>query len=95
MIHASVELLEAMKGVCPANSWDDHDSRGAPAYHEACSGAEGEGLAQASREWLEDGALRCDVVVECPDCLRLMREADPVRWDACEERGLVSLKGAA
>ncbi len=93
MIHASVELLEAVKGVAPGSvpvglSPDWVNACGAPMGWDdvrrtvkACEGFAAERT--ASRDPRE---------VTCPACLLLLREATPaVRWDFLEARGLVAL----
>lgn len=96
LIHASVELVEAMRGVAPAPGREEASKRGAPDLREACTG----NRAPPSNtpvhacggwpEFREAGEVKTRRV-DCPSCLALMREADPVRWDELEERGLVSL----
>ena len=88
-MHAAVELVEAMRGLAPAERWEDlGGSLGA-----AC----GVGVSANSTVFAAMGyailgeAVEDTDVVECPDCLARMRRADPVRWDACEERGVVSM----
>ena len=87
MIHASVELVEAMTGVHPGLGCSI-GARGSEAYGER--GASGTDTTYA---FLYDtvGSIHTREDrdrVTCPACLLLMRSADPVRWDACEERGL-------
>lgn len=89
MIHASVELVEAMKGVAPSPEGHDFDI----GLRAAC------GDSGATSAWVVFGCLMNGVnggdrrddgmVVGCPSCLRAMRDAIPaVRWDFLEERGL-------
>lgn len=82
MIHAGIELLEAIRGeapeVCAAVK------RPAPA---CASVRDGEGTTHAFG-W-HGGPSEPRAFIDCPACLQLIREAtDPVRWDALEERGL-------
>ena len=88
-IHASNELVRAMSGVVPltAASPDDNDNA-----------MDGSNMACApSSTMMSERVWACDLVgqehaglVDCPDCLRLMRLAtDPVRYDFLRERGLV------
>lgn len=83
MIHASVELLEAMRGKMPTLSLHPFPAN----TFVACSGCRAEEriVWAAGLGWVEDfwGP------VSCPSCLLLMREAiGPVRWDFLEEKGL-------
>ena len=81
-VHASKELVGAMRGVAPQIAYD----RGASEV-QACSGRRGDVV------WSHagiNGTIEGKGVVDCPDCLRLMRAAtDPVRYDFLRERGLV------
>jgi hypothetical protein len=94
VIHASVELIDAMKGECPNGDED----RGPHTHNiSACTGRNVTRTERVTAcfDWAANltgnAASEAIGVVDCPDCLNLMREADPVRWDACEERGLVSI----
>jgi hypothetical protein len=94
--HASVELLEAIRGVAP---WADGDGIGAtPAdWRNACDGEFDREeyrftmAVLATTGWASDrcaGARIDDDAIDCPACLLLMREAThPVRWDELCERG--------
>lgn len=83
-MHASREFLDAMSNVAPRVAVDvpEHDRAvcGSDAGDESCVRAFG---------WMS-GPTDSRGEVNCPDCLRLMREAtDPVRYDFLRERGLV------
>lgn len=94
MIHATVELIEAMRGLAPRQTPESAGNM----LHEvspACGAGYGSnGAGQLAvrgyaghRNSAQDtfSALHID----CPACLRLMREAtDPVRWDHLETLGL-------
>lgn len=91
MIHASVELVDAMSGVVGS---DRSGSRRDGAFATLACSPSAAHNGTVAWGW---GAL-CDpsrLVVDCPNCLRLMRDAivaaDPVRWDALESRGLAKL----
>lgn len=90
MIHAAKELIEAMRGSGPLIQCHT-DSAYAGDLDYACRTPENPGHGRAFAN-LDDGggrALEHVYPVNCPACLRLMRDAtDPVRWDALEERGL-------
>ena len=92
MIHASVELVEAMRGMAPP------DYIAKPRV--ACLNPNG-GLAVPAF-FYEAGFARerrrsePPHPVTCPACLCLMRAAvDPVRWDYLEERGFAPKLEAA
>lgn len=90
MIHASVELVDAVGGVSPYMATRFGRTLREEAFgFRACDGAKQTGgiggLAHASTTFTD---AEPPEVVDCPACLLLMRSADPVRWDACEERGL-------
>lgn len=80
MIHASVELIEAMRGNISMGRRDGaFETR-------ACDGSKhNRAVAWGWGPHREPSQLH----VDCPACLRLMRDAmDPVRWDFLESRGL-------
>lgn len=93
-VHARVDLTESMRGAADARSafeltQDEWEAR----VNAACNAAVGR---EDSLVWTFLGnprsatAIQDALVVDCPDCLRLMRLAtDPVRYDFLRERGLV------
>lgn len=92
MTHASVELIEAIKGDCGARSSITN------AYAQWACAPGVESTPVGVYAYIGDGNTTRDARqdVSCPACLRLMREAtDPVRWDALEERGLAPKLEAA
>lgn len=97
MIHASVELVEAMRGVVPSFiQMHSGPNAGSPSAYDASDasnacGEDGGGIALAFNT-VEGGYLEPLQVVDCRQCLAAMREAtDPVRWDFLESKGLVKL----
>lgn len=96
VIHASVELVEAMRGVAPPANDIESRAKLLPDLIDACTqarAAAGRNPVPACSGWpgTREG-MASHRLVSCPSCLRIMREAvDPVRWDCLEERGLVSL----
>lgn len=81
-VHASIELLEAMKGVAPMREFD----RGASDV-QACSGWRGQ-VAWAFIGITE--SVETPEVVDCRLCLRFMFDiiaTDPMRLDTLLERG--------
>ncbi len=99
MIHASRELVAAMRGMEPwSNPTAVMADREGAELKSACGSAALDHSNPWSVTWASGGyAESCDArddqeAVTCPACLLLMHEAtDPVRWDNLEERGLVSL----
>lgn len=83
MIHASGELCGAMMGLSFAGADYVEPACGAPHYETAIWGWSGMLAENDGHDSLTD-----EQRVDCPACLLLVRSADPVRWDACEERGL-------
>lgn len=88
-VHASVELVEAMGGV-GGTQYDEH-----PIGVAACRAVVDGDFPALAWAFDTDEGGRGSLVedrrpVDCPTCLRLMREAtDPVRYDFLRERGLV------
>lgn len=97
-VHASKDFIDTLRGdadmrsplAIPRREWD---LLSAPACGPVAIGrvtwAFGGNPSQGFVEVL-DGPDRKALLPNCPDCLRLMREAtDPVRYDFLRERGLV------
>ena len=91
-VHASVELVEAMRGVVPTFiQMHSNPNAGMLSAYDASNacGEDGGGIALAFNV-VEEHYLQPFQVVDCPRCLEAMREAtDPVRYDFLRERGLV------
>ena len=88
MIHASVELVEAMGGV-GGTQYDEH-----PIGVAACRAVVDGDFPALAWAFDTDEGGRGSLIedrrpVDCPACLLLMRAATcPVRWDALEALGL-------
>lgn len=98
MIHASVELIEAMRGAAPEPEAYQSSACGSAGGlfvwgWDAANNPDGSSYGGLMRE---RAAESCDLTkVDCPACLKLMRDAiPPVRWDWLEERGLAPKLGA-
>lgn len=94
VMHASVELIEAMRGV--GVGWlyrAPHRNRLDSEFATACTNDVTRPVVMGSHADLptDFAHSREDrIPVDCPACLLLMREAtDPVRYDFLRERGLV------
>lgn len=106
MIHASKELVAAIGGVEPYPMCPMHrlTAQRLDDLLPACVAAPSADDGRSTLAYLWRGATdvsRAECVEDlsatnCPDCLRLMRDAvDPVRWDHLEERGLAPKLEAA